>query len=360
MTAISAEGGTLPDHFTIVDSPIIGGDTLVQVDPAPHPNLAPILTVPQRGTRPAVETAVALPELQCFDDDRRDHQLRDDTTSSTIPLLSSQLSLNASPTRKDPKPRRVDLDALERKIRSIGEKLDRMLLTVDDRHAPLLPALPHSEPPVPSSNATNPALEPYGCTKIDALIKKVSRSLREDFLHLPATADPPNDDATRFQRPTKAALDLPPVEMDALEREIRCRSLEPVEPTPAPTSCHAPTTYCQPSDTPHHPQPALHPVIHPGTTITVSTVRPPAKPPDLTVPQQSVCVPSKKPSNHRKHRPIPPGPLAPPPKRARITSYFRPHPDSSMSPSPSQPLPPFNPVLLCTPDKYTQHNFRPP
>ncbi len=60
----------LPDHFTIVDSLTIGGDTLVQVDSALCLNLAPILTVPQRGTRPAVETIVAPSELQCIDDDR--------------------------------------------------------------------------------------------------------------------------------------------------------------------------------------------------------------------------------------------------------------------------------------------------
>jgi len=70
------------------------------------------------------------------------------------------------------------------------------------------------------SNATNPALDTPGCTYLDALFKKVCRSLREDFLHLPATADPPDDDATPFQRLNKAALDLPPVDMDVLERKI--------------------------------------------------------------------------------------------------------------------------------------------
>jgi len=221
-----------------------------------------------------------------------------------------------------------------------------------------LPVLPPSGPPVSSSNSTNPVLDTPGCTDLDALITKVRRSLREDFLHLPATADPPDDDATSFQCLNKTALDLPPVDMDALERKIRRRSAELDESTPAPTSCCDPTIYCRPLDTHHRLQPVSRPVVCPDTTTTAPIVRPPAKPPDPHTSQQSVHKPSKKPSNHRKHRSTPPGPLARPPKRTRITSYFRPHPDGSVPPSPSLPLPPFNPVLMCT-DKYTQHNFRP-
>jgi len=86
----------------------------------------------------------------------------------------------------------------------------------------------------------------------------------------------------------------------------------------------------------------------------------PAKLLDLNASQQSIPKHFKKPSNHCKHQTTPPSPLAPPPKCARITSYFRPHPGGSVTPSPSLPLPPFNPVLMCTPDKYTQHNFCPP
>jgi len=206
---------------------------------------------------------------------------------------------------------------------------------------PPLPVLPHSEPNAPPSTATNPACATPGCIDIDALIKKVSRSLREDFLHLPATADPPDDDATR------------------------CRSLDPAEATPdptapAPTSRHAPTICYQLSDTPHHLQSALHPVVHTGPTTIAPLTRPPAKPPDPTASQPSVPKHFQQPSNHRKHQITPPGPLAPPPKRTRITSYFRPLYGGSVSPSPSIPLPPFNPVLMDTPDKYTQHNFRPP
>jgi len=342
MTAISAEGGTLPDPFTIVEAPTLSGDILVQVDQAPHPNLAQIPTVTQRGTQPAVETTVAPTKFQRIDDDRRDHHPHDDPTSSTTPLSSPPLSPNTtSPLRTDSKPCRVDLDALERKIRSIGERIDRMLLIGDAQHTPPLPVLPHSEPNAPPSTATNPACATPGCIDIDALIKKVSRSLREDFLHLPATADPPDDDATR------------------------CRSLDPAKATPDPTapahtSRHAPTICYQLSDTPHHLQSALHPVVHTGPTTIAPLTRPPAKPPDPTASQPSVPKHFQQPSNHRKHQITPPGPLAPPPKRTRITSYFRPLYGSSVSPSPSIPLPPFNPVLMDTPDKYTQHNFRPP
>ncbi len=150
MTAISAEGGTLPDPFTIVEAPTLGGDILVQVDRALHPNLAQIPTVTQRGTQPAVETTVALTEIQRIDDDRRDHHPHDDPTSSTTPLSSPPLSPNTtSPLRTDSKPCRVDLDALERKIRSIGERIDRMLLIGDAQHTPhcryclILNPMPH-------------------------------------------------------------------------------------------------------------------------------------------------------------------------------------------------------------------------
>jgi len=186
---------------------------LVQEDSAPRPHLTQIPTDPQRGTQPAVETAVAPSEFQCIDDDRRDHQPHDDTTASTTPLSPLHLSPNASllPTdpqscRVDPQPCRVNLNALERKISSIGEKIDRLLLNDDNRHAAPLPVLPPPGPPVSSSNPTNPVTNTPGRTDLDALIAKVRRSLREDFLHLPATADP--------------ASDLPPVDMDALERKI--------------------------------------------------------------------------------------------------------------------------------------------
>jgi len=49
MTATLAEGGMLPDHFTIVNLPTISGDTLVQEDSAPCLNLTQIPTDPQRG-----------------------------------------------------------------------------------------------------------------------------------------------------------------------------------------------------------------------------------------------------------------------------------------------------------------------
>jgi len=295
MTAISAEGGTLPDPFTIVEAPTLGGNILVQVDRALHPNLAQIPTVTQRGTQPTVETTIALTEIQRIDDDRRDHHPHDDPTSSTTPLLSPPLSLNTPLFRMDSQPCRIDLNTLEWKIRSIGERIDRMLLIGDARHTPPLLALPHPEPNASPSTATNPACATPGCIDIDALIEKVSHSLREDFLHLPATTDPPDDNATQ------------------------CRSLDPAEATldptaPAPTSCHAPTICCQLSDTPHHLQSTLHPVAHAGPTTIAPLTHPPAKPPDPTASQPSVPKCSLPPSNHRKHQITPPGPLAPPPK----------------------------------------------
>jgi len=217
-----------------------------------------------------------------------------------------------------------------------------------------------SELPVPSPNFTNPALDTPGRTDLDALIAKVRCSLREDFLHLPATDDTPADDVTSFQRLNTTALDLPPVNMDKLERKIQCRSVELDDSTPAPTSCRDPTPYCHPLDIHHCLQPELHPVVCPGTTTTAPMVHLPAKPPDPNATQQSVHKDLTKPSNHCKHQTTPHGSSAPLPKCAHITSYLRLNPGNSVSTSPSLPLPPFNPVLMCTPDKYTQHNFRPP
>jgi len=123
----------LPDHFTIVNLLTISGDTLVQEDSAPCLNLAQIPTDPQHGTRPAVETAVAPPELQHIDNDRQDHQPHDDMTASTTPLSPLQLSPNASPLPMDPQPCHVNLNTLEQKIHSIiSKKIDQMLLNVND------------------------------------------------------------------------------------------------------------------------------------------------------------------------------------------------------------------------------------
>ncbi len=156
---------------------------------------------------------------------------------------------------------------------------------------------------------------------------------------------------------------LPPVNLDELERKICCCRLvfEADESNPVtPTPCHAPAPLGQPPDILHHPQPTSQTAVHPDLTIAPYTMHTPAKTLDPDALPHSVPKPLMKPSNHCKHRATPPSPLAPPPKRARITSYFSSHPGGSVPPSPSIPLPPFNPVLMHTPDKYTQQNFHPP
>jgi len=199
MTAISAAGGTLPDHFTIVNSPIIGGATLVQVDSAPHLVLDQIPTVPQRGTRPAVETPVAPPEIQRIDNARRDHQSHDDTTASTTLPLTPQLSPNTYPLSPDPQPCRVDLDALERKIRSIGARIDRMLLTADNRHAPhrrscLLPnPLPHLPlQPILAFKLLLVLTSTRLSTRSVEVSGRISCTSQLPTLHLTTTIHPPN------------------------------------------------------------------------------------------------------------------------------------------------------------------------
>jgi len=85
--ATLANGGTIPDHFTIVDSPITSGNTLVQVESTPLLDLPQIPMVLQHGTQPTVETAVALQEIQCIDDAHQDHQPHNELTT---PPLTSQ------------------------------------------------------------------------------------------------------------------------------------------------------------------------------------------------------------------------------------------------------------------------------
>ncbi len=132
----------------------------------------------------------------------------------------------------------------------------------------------------------------------------------------------------------QAVLDpnLPPVNLDELEQKIHCQglALEADESTLAtPTPCHALPPHCQLPDIPHHPQPTLHAMFHPGpTTIAPYTMCLLAKPLDpaastlpctptpasippcptphqstqpCMLPEQMVLKHSLKPSNPSKH-----------------------------------------------------------
>jgi len=90
-----------------------------------------------------------------------------------------------------------------------------------------LPVFPPSEPPALSSNITHPVLLTHSRIDLDALIEKVSRSLREDFLHLPAADDYHDNANTPFQCLQQATLDpnLLLVNLDVLERKICCQGL---------------------------------------------------------------------------------------------------------------------------------------
>jgi len=185
------------------------------------------------------------------------------------------------------------------------------------------------------------------------------------------------DDDAPYQRLLKAASDpnFPPVDMDALERKIRRQLLtQSDEPTLDPPSSPALSTSGLPLDTPPHSQLETNPAEHPDhTTITLHPTKPLAKPrvpPDPhqpTIPNLPAVelpttnnLPVPKTLRPKPRRKTPPSPSARPSKQARITLYFSTHPSGPLSPCPSTPLPPFNPVPMCTPDKYTQHNFCPP
>ena len=322
MTAILADGERPSDQQTVVPPPNNEGNIreLVSAPPpiVPQPNPIALL----HGTDTAVENPVANSPSERFDDNprRRTHH---DLPPPLLTLPPDTLHLPVNPTTINDSPSsRIDLDALERKIRSIGEKIDRLLSVTDGAKV--------------------------------------------------------NDDDTPYQRLLKAASDptLPPVDMDALERKIRSQLLSNLDaPTPEP-----PTPSSDLSPYGHYPgtsprlQLDMNPAVHPDhATTTPALTHPIAKPrvppdphqpaiPNLldTDPIVNNNLPVPQPLRPTLRRKPPPSLSALPSKRARITSYLCTLPGGPPSPSPSIPLPPFNPVLMCTSDKYTQHNFRPP
>jgi len=391
MTAIPADGDRFSDQRPMVSPPNTEGNTWY-LDSAPPPIvLQPNPIVLQRGTATAVDNSIANLLSEGFDDDpcRRTHH------DIPRPLLTSPNTPNP-PVNPDNQNNiqtsQIDLDALERKILRIGEKINR-LLSVNDGDADdddteptiTLPTIPltvdNSAVPSLCNPTTSPAtLHPR--VDLDAIECKIRRSLAEDFLHLPADDGPLQ--LTLWQIVLRKDASMPPptpVDMDALEVKIwkslkedlchlAAKPPDPAPPTDLATLLPAATT----------PLPALTaPLVPLLLSNPAQTPTPPAAPPDVPVwvppdPPPPNNLPDVSPvapiaNNNlpvsttilpKPRRKLPPSSLAPLPKRARITLYFSPHPGGSLSPSSSTPLPPFHPVLMCTPDKYTQHNFRPP
>jgi len=287
------------------------------------PDILVVPTVPQRGTQPAVEAAVANIPFRRSNASSQ-HVIHHDLPTPPTPPNSAVHSLCNPTTSPDTSHPRVDLDAIERKIRrSLAE--DFLHLPADDG-----PPQPTLWQIVLHKAASLPPPTPVD---LDALEMKIRKSLKDDFCHLaakPPDPAPPTDLATLLPA---ATTPLPALTVPLVPLLLS-------NPAPAPTPPAAPPDV--PVWVPPDPPP-------PNNLPEVSPVAPIANN-NLPVSKTILPQPRRKP---------PPSSSAPPPKRARITSYFSPHPGGSLSPSSSTPLPPFHPVLMYTPDKYTQHNFHP-
>ncbi len=210
------------------------------IDSAPPPIvLSPNPIVLQRGTVTAVDNSVANLLSAGFDDDprRRTHHdiLRPLPTSSPDTPNPPVNPDNLNDTQSS----RIDLDALERKIRRIGEKIDRLLSVTDGVDAD--DDAPHR-------------------VDLDALERKILRSLHEDFLHLNPCNNPALPTTALPTMPLNANA-LPPLStvpdrLDLLEAKIR-RSLHE-------DFRHLDDDPCAPDDDPSYPASVstLPPAIH--------------------------------------------------------------------------------------------------
>jgi len=325
MTASPAAGEPASTECIMVAPPTSGGNAMVHFVSTETPDIPVAPTVLQRSTQHAVETAVA-----------------------NIPFQRS----NVSPQR------------------AINHDLP----------APLSPLDSDDHPPCSPSNLSPATPRPR--IDLDAIERKIRRSLAEDFLHLPADDDPPQPSLWLVVLRKAALLPPPtPVDLDALAMKIQ-KSLQddfchlaahPPAPVPSPhlTTMLPATTTSLPA--------LIDPKVPSHPSNLIPTPPPPAAPPDVPIrvppdpptpnnlPDASCVAPIANNSLSVPQTLLPklrrkptPSHSAPPSKRARITSYFSPLPSGPVIPCPSTSLPPFNPVPMCTPDKYTQHNFRPP
>jgi len=325
MTASPAAGEPAPTECIMVAPPTSGGNTVMHFVSTETPDIPVVPTVLQHGTQHAVETAVANIPFQRFNvsPQRATHH----GLSAALSPLDSDAHPPCSPSNLSPATPcpRVDLDAIERKI--------RRSLAEDFLHLPA-----HDDPPQPSLwliiLRQAASLPPPTPVDLDALAMKIQKSLQDDFCHL--TDNPPAPVPSPHLTAMLPATTIPLPALIDPTVPVHPSNLIPTPPPPA-----------APPDVPIRvpPDPPT-----PNNLPDASCVAPIADN-SLTVP------PTLLPKLRRKPTP---SPSAPPSKRARITSYFSPLPSGPVIPCPSTPLPPFRPVLMCTPDKYTQHNFRPP
>jgi len=321
MTASLAAGKPALTECIMVISPMSGGNTVVHFVLMEAPNILVAPTVPQHGTQPAVEAAIAnIPFRQSNASSQ--HAIHHDLPTLSAPLNSTDHSLcnpsNISPETSHPQ---VDLDAIERKIcQSLAE--DFLHLPADD-----VPPQLTLWQIVLCKAASLPSPTPVD---LDALEMKIQKSLQDDFCHLEAN---PPDSAP----PTHLTTLLPATTTPLPALTVPMVPLLPSNLVQTPTPPAAPLDV--PIWVPTDP-PTLNNLPDVSSLVTKNQLESPAILPTLRCKQ-------------------PPGPLAPSPKCAHVTFYSSSHPGGSSSPSHTMPLPPFHPVLMTTPDKYTQHNFCP-
>jgi len=244
MKAISADGDGSPDRRPIVSPSNIEGNTWALSPASPPIASHPTLIDLQRGTEHAVERSVAKTSSDGFDDDprRRTHH---ELPLPLLPPSTDTLTFPASPINSTAtQPRRHNLDALERKIRrSLEEDFQHLTHNGDASSRPTLCA----------TSLQVSSLPPLPPDALEELERKIRRSLLEDFTHLdkaptdPTTpvSDPvlnPDPPATALQ-PASSLFPTPPCHKHKM-------SLPPVEP-PHLHPMPLPASNQQPNNMPH-------------------------------------------------------------------------------------------------------------
>jgi len=254
MTASPAEGAVSSVRNTLVSPPLIRGDTNGSIDEGFWVNSTRIPTATQPGTHQTVASPVANVSSASIEDDRR-CPTNHDTQRPKPPPIAPAPTLTSSILRSC-----VDLDALERKIkRSLAEDFPHLPAANPSRPTLLetllqqIDSLPRPLPPV----------------DLDALEAKIKRSLRDDFCHL---EDPPDIPAPSADAPVPQTLPcvsrLKKADPSSKQARKRCHSVKSPFLRLRPQTRH-PYFYVRP-----HAQPP-DPSIQPVDRFTAHNFRPP-------------------------------------------------------------------------------------
>jgi len=174
MMASVANGDPLPDCFTIVDPPAVGGHTMVKIKLTLPCILHPTPAVSQHGTSTAVETAIANNKTQWPND--HDGAMHHDEPSSLLFPLDSLHHPKASYHIKTIMPSKVNLGAIKWMLCSnLG---DHFLHLSPDKPSPMDNLVPLLDSSPLSTYIVKSHID------LDAIRQAIQRSLCEVFNHL--------------------------------------------------------------------------------------------------------------------------------------------------------------------------------